>query len=210
LRSLEEAEAQYLETLRKARPDLAEKVHRPQKAEASSSKKVWCPKKTKADVKTSADAHMVFVLPAEFHAPGHKEMPVAQLDLGPRPVIFEKPRERNYRHLKALYLKGINGQPVSRMLVDPGAAVNIMPYSVLRWLGLSVGDLIKTNITLSDFNGQISEAQGLLSVDLMVGGKTVPTSFFIVNSKGSYTVLLGRDWIHANCYIPSTMHQCLI
>jgi hypothetical protein len=88
---LEEAEAQYLETLRKARPDLAEKVHRPQKAEASSSKKEWRPKKSKADVKTSADAHMVFVLPAEFHAPGHEEVPVAQLDLGPRPVIFEKP-----------------------------------------------------------------------------------------------------------------------
>jgi hypothetical protein len=79
-----------LETLRKARPDLAEKVHRPQKAETSSSKKMWRPKKSKADVKTSADAHMVFVLPAEFHAPGREEMPVAQLDLGPRPVIFEK------------------------------------------------------------------------------------------------------------------------
>jgi hypothetical protein len=210
-RSLEEAEARYLETLRKAQPDLAEKVHRPQKAEMSSSKKVWHPKKSKVDIKTSADAHMVFVLPAEFHAPGHEEVPVAQLDLGPWPVIFEKPRERNCRHLKALYLKGyINGQPFSRMLVDTGVAVNIMPYSVLRQLGHSVGDLIKTNITLSDFNGQTSEAQGVLSVDLMVGGKTIPTSFFVVNSKGSYTVLLGRDWIHANCYIPSTMHQCLI
>jgi hypothetical protein len=210
LRSLEEAEAQYLETLSKARPDLAEKVHNPRRVE-NSSKKVWRPKKLKADVKTSADANMVFVLPAEFHAPGREEVPVAQLDLGPRPVIFEKPREKNYRHLKALYLKGyINGQPVSRMLVDTGAAVNIMPYSVLRKLGHSVGDLIKTNITLSDFNGQTSEAQGVLSVDLTVGGKTVPTSFFVVNSKGSYTVLLGRDWIHANCYIPSTMHQCLI
>jgi hypothetical protein len=119
---------------------LAEKVHHPQKAEASSSKKVWRPKKSKADVKTSGDAHMVFVLPAEFHAPGHEEVPVAQLDLGSWPVIVEKPRERNYRHLKALYLKGyINGQPVSRMLVDTEAAVNIMPYSVLRRLGHSVG-----------------------------------------------------------------------
>ncbi|PUZ69823.1 hypothetical protein GQ55_2G145500 [Panicum hallii var. hallii] len=198
LRSLEEAEAQYLKTLRKARPDLAEK-------------KVWQPKKSKADMNTSADAHMVFVLPAEFHAPGREEVPVAQLDLGPRPVIFEKPREKNYRHLKALYLRGyINSQPVSRMLVDTGAAVNIMPYSVLRKLGHSVRNLIKTNITLSDFNGQTSEAEGVLSVDLTVGGKTVPTSFFVVNSKGSYTVLLGRDWIHANCCIPSMMHQCLI
>jgi hypothetical protein len=210
LRSLEEAEAQYLETLRKARPDLAEKVRNPREVE-SSSKKVWRPKKLKADVKTSADARMVFVLPAEFHAPSREEVPMAQLDLGPRPVIFEKPREKNYRHLKALYLKGyINGQPVSRMLVDTGATVNIMPYSVLRKLGHSFGDLIKTNITLSDFNGPTSEAQGVLSVDLTVGGKTVPTSFFVVNSKGSYTVLLGRDWIHANCCIPSTMHQCLI
>jgi hypothetical protein len=96
------------------------------------------------------------------------------------------------------------------MLVDTGAAVNIMPYSVLRRLGRSTGDLIKTNITLSDINGQTSEAQGVLTVDLTAGSKIVPTSFFIVNSKSTYTILLGRDWIHANCCISSTMHQCLI
>jgi hypothetical protein len=96
------------------------------------------------------------------------------------------------------------------MLVDTGAAVNIMPYSVLRRLGRSTEDLIKTNIKLSDFNGQASEAQCVLNVDLTVGSKTVPTSFFIISSKSTYTVLLGRDWIHANCCIPSTMHQCLI
>jgi hypothetical protein len=126
-------------------------------------------------------------------------------------VIFEKPQAKNYKHLKALYLKGyINGQPINKMLVDTGAAVNIMPYSVLRRLGRSAGDLIKTNVTLSDFNGQTSEAQGVLSVDLTIGSKTVPTSFFVVSSKSTYNVLLGRDWIHTNCCIPSTMHQCLI
>jgi hypothetical protein len=154
---------------------------------------------------------MVFVLPVEFHAHGCEELSVAQLDFGPRPVIFEKPQAKNYMHLKALYLKGyINGQPVNKMLVDTGAAVNIMPYSVLRHLGQSARDLIKTNIMLSDFNDQTSEAQGVLSVDLTVGKRIVPTSFFIVNSKSTYNVLLGRDWVHANCCIPSTMHQCLI
>jgi hypothetical protein len=74
---------------------------------------------------------MVFVLPAEFHARIHEESSVAHLDLGPRPVIFEKPQA-----LKALYLKGyINGQPVNKMLVNIGVAVNIMPYSVLHHLG---------------------------------------------------------------------------
>jgi hypothetical protein len=127
----------------------------------------------------------------EFHARGREELSVPQLDLGPWPIIFEKPRAKNYKHLKALYLRGyINGQRVNKIFVDTGAAVNIMPYSVLRRLGRSIGDLIKTNITLSYFNGQTSEAQGVLSVDLTVGNKTVPTSFFIINSKSTYNILL--------------------
>jgi hypothetical protein len=165
LRCLEEVEARYLESLRKARPNLADKVHYTQKRESHPPRKEWRPRSTRADAKTSANAHMVFVLPAEFHARGREELSVAQLDLGPWPVIFEKPQAKNYKHLKALYLKGyINGQPINKMLVDTGAAVNIMPYSVLCRLGRSVGDLIKTNITLSNFNGQTSEAQGVLSV----------------------------------------------
>jgi hypothetical protein len=98
---------------------------------------------------------MVFVLTLEFYAPDHKALPVAQLDFGPWPVIFEKPQEKNYKHVKVLYLKGyINSHPVNKMLVDTGAIVNIMPYSVLRRLGRSAEDLIETNITLSNFNGQ--------------------------------------------------------
>jgi hypothetical protein len=197
--------------LRKACLNLAVKVHYTQEKESRPRKKVWCPKPTKANGTASARTNMVFVLPLEFYAPDRKELPVAQLDFEPRPVIFEKPWENNYKHLKALYLKGyINGHPVNKMLVDTGAAVNIMPYSVLRRLGRSAEDLIKTNVMLNDFNGQASEAQVVLNVDLTVGSKTVPTSFFIVSSKSTYTVLLGRDWIHANCCIPSTMHQCLI
>jgi hypothetical protein len=89
--SLEEAEAKYLEMLRKARPDLADKVHHTQKRESRPPQKEWHPKPTRADAKTSADTHMVFVLPAEFYAQSSEELPVAQLDLGLRPVIFKKP-----------------------------------------------------------------------------------------------------------------------
>jgi hypothetical protein len=194
LRTLEEDEAQYLEMLRKARPDLVVKIHCTQKKESRSRKKEWRPKPTKADGTASVGTNMVFVLPPEFYAPDRKELPVAQLDFGPRSVIFEKPREKNYKHLKAVYLKGyINGHPVNEMLVDTGATVNIMPYSVLRRLGRSADGLIKTNVTLSDINGQASEAQGVLNVDLTVGSKTIPTSFFIISSKSTHTVLLGRD-----------------
>jgi hypothetical protein len=77
LRSLEEAEAKYLKMLRKARPDLADKVHHTQKRESHPPKKEWHPKPTRADAKTSANSHMVFVLPAEFYAQGREELPVA-------------------------------------------------------------------------------------------------------------------------------------
>ena len=69
-------------------------------------RKEWHPKQAKADEKPSADVNMVFVLPSEFRAPQPEDLPIAQLDLGPRPIIFEKPKEKSYKHLKGLYLKG--------------------------------------------------------------------------------------------------------
>ena len=48
-----------------------------------------------------------------------------------------------------------------------------------------------------------------MCVELTIGSKTLPTTFFVINGKGAYNLLLGRDWIHANCCIPSISHQCL-
>ena len=105
LRNLEEAEAKYLDVLRKARPDLAEQIRRPRREERRSPRKEWRPKQAKADERPSADVNMVFVLPSEFRAPQPEELAIAQLDLGPRPIIFEKPKEKSYKHLKGLYLR---------------------------------------------------------------------------------------------------------
>jgi hypothetical protein len=55
--------------------------------------------------------------------------------LNPKEAIFEKPKESS-QHLKPLYIQGhIDGKMVSRMLVDSGAAVNQMPYSIFKKLG---------------------------------------------------------------------------
>jgi hypothetical protein len=54
LRTLEEAEAQYLEMRRKARPDLAVKVHCTQKKESRPRKRGWRPKPIKVDGMASA------------------------------------------------------------------------------------------------------------------------------------------------------------
>jgi hypothetical protein len=75
LRNLEEAEAQYLEMLRKAHPDLAVKVHCTEKKDSHARKKEWRPKPTKDDGTASVRTNMLFVLPPEFYAPDCKELP---------------------------------------------------------------------------------------------------------------------------------------
>ena len=63
-----------------------------------------------------------------------EEEEAALLDFGPHEAVFQKPKESN-NHLKALYMRGhINGRPISRILVDGGAIVNSMPYSLYKKL----------------------------------------------------------------------------
>jgi hypothetical protein len=69
---------------------------------------------------------------------------------------------------------------------------------------------MKTNTSLSVFTGEVTEAKGVISAELTIGSKTLPTAFFVVDVKGWYNPLLERDWIHANVRVPSMLHQCLI
>jgi hypothetical protein len=80
---------------------------------------------------TGMDINMVFTLPAEFRG---IEEEVTEMCLDHNEVVFEKPEESS-QHLKPLYIRGhIDEKPVSRMLIDGGAAVNLMLYTVFKKL----------------------------------------------------------------------------
>ena len=140
---------------------------------------------------------MVFILPAEFRAEynsGEHEGEIAQLTLQPQQAVFKKPEGTKHRQLKPLYVKGsVDGKPVTKMLVDGGAVVNLMPYSTYHKIGRVPEDLIKTNMILENFKGKPSQAKGVLSVELTIGNKSLRTTFFLIDGKGSYNLLLGRD-----------------
>ena len=99
---------------------------------------------------------------------------------------------------------------MTMMLVDGGVAVNLMPYTTFHKLGKGPRDLLETDMMLKDFGVNASKTRGVVSIELTIGNKTLPTTFFIIDGNGMYSLLLGHDWIHANCCIPSTMHQYLI
>jgi hypothetical protein len=109
--------------------------------------------------KMCVNINMVFQLPVEFGIP---ESEVAQFVLGTERAIFEKPGELG-KNMKPLYIKGhLDGTPVDRMLVDGGACINIMSLVVFEKLGHREGELMKTNMTLSGFSGEASEAKGII------------------------------------------------
>jgi len=85
-----------------------------------------------------------------------------------------------------------------------------MPYVMYQKLSKGDQDLTKTDMMLKDFKGNVSPAKGAICVELTIGSKTLPTTLFVIIGKGAYNLLLGRDWIHANYYVPSTMHQYLV
>jgi hypothetical protein len=146
---------------------------------------------------TRMDINMAFMLPAELR--GAKEE-----------VVFKKPEESS-QHLKSLYVRGhINGKPISRMLVDGGAVVNLMSYFIFKKLGREDEEVVKTNLTLNGMGGNPMEARGIISMELTVGSKSLTTTFFVVEMQGNYNIILSHDWIHTNHCIPSTMHQFLI
>jgi hypothetical protein len=86
-----------------------------------------------------------------------------------------------------------------------------MPYSFFKKMGKSDEELIKTNMMINSVDsGDPIGGKGVASMELTMGSKTLATAFFIAEVQGNYSVILGRDWIHVNCCIPSTFHQFLI
>jgi hypothetical protein len=94
----------------------------------------------------SMDINMVFTLLAEFRG---VEEEVAHMCLGPKEAMFEKTEESN-QHLKPLYIRShIDRKPISRMLVDGGAVVNLILYFIFKKHGREDNELVKINLTLN-------------------------------------------------------------
>jgi hypothetical protein len=86
-----------------------------------------------------------------------------------------------------------------------------MSYSLFRKFGGSDEELIKTNMTINGVGGgEPMGAKGVISMELTIGSKTLATAFFVAETQGNFSLILGRDWIHANKCVPSTLHQMLI
>ena len=128
----------------------------------------------------------------------------------PQKVILEKPFVKMTRHIKLLYIRAhLNGRSVSKVLIDNGSTINVMPLRMLRALGMTINDMIETEVVVSAFTREVSKTLGILHINITIGSKTTLSVFFVIDSITNYNILFGMDWIHANWYVSSSLHQFL-
>ena len=126
-------------------------------------------------------------------------------------AYFEKPDFQMKSHLKPLFIRAkVENVGINKVLIDGGAAVNLMPRSMLYKIGKHDTDLSAHNIVLSNYEGKTGYSLGAIQVDVAVGSIVRPTLFLVIQSKANFNLLLGREWIHGVGAVPSTLHQKLI
>ena len=122
-------------------------------------------------------------------------------------AIFEKPNGLMKSHLKPLFVQAkVYDTRVNKVLVDGGAAVNLMSQPLLKIIGKCDADPKPHNKVFSNYEGKTGFSLGALQVNLTVGSVTRPTLFMVMPSKANFNLLLGREWIHVIGVVPSSMH----
>lgn len=74
-------------------------------------------------------------------------------------------------------------------------------------IGMFDTDVEPHNMVLSNYEGKIGHALGVIQVNLTVGSITRPTMFMVIQAKTNYNLLLGREWIHGIGEVPSSLHH---
>nr|KYP31050.1 hypothetical protein KK1_049148 [Cajanus cajan] len=123
-------------------------------------------------------------------------------------AVFDSPTQEMKDHLKPLLLTlMIEGVEVKKVLVDGGAAINILPQTMLKHFGKTLTDLKPHNILISDYAGKSSQPEGVILLNVQIGSVKRTTMFIVTPSKANFNVLLGREWIHGMGAVPSIVHQ---
>ncbi|KAM1094643.1 hypothetical protein ACFX2B_009489 [Malus domestica] len=98
--------------------------------------------------------------------------------------LFPRFSSINLQHLKPLYVTTyIEGYPVSKIFVDCGTTVNIMPVTIIKALHRSNDELIPSRVTISSFVGDKSQTKGVLPLEVNIASRNHMIVFFIIDSK---------------------------
>ncbi|XP_058726212.1 uncharacterized protein LOC131597536 [Vicia villosa] len=113
-------------------------------------------------------------------------------------------------HNRALQISvECKGTMLSRVLVDTGSSLNVLPKSSLMRLDYSGVEIRPSELTVRAFDGSKRSVFGEVDLPIMIGPQLFTIIFFVMDIHSSYRCLLGRPWIHGAGAMTSILHQKL-
>ena len=111
-------------------------------------------------------------------------------------------------HIRALHISvKCKDHMMSRVLVDNGSSLNIMPFHILEQLPVDPSHMRPSNMVVRAFDGEKRSVLGVMDVPLQIGPTEFMIEFHVMQIAPYYSCLLGRPWIHTAKAVPSTLHQ---
>lgn len=96
-------------------------------------------------------------------------------------VFFGRPHEGMKNNLKPLFIRAkVEITTVSKILVDGGAKVNLIPHLLLVKIGKYDTDIRPHNMVLSNYERKTGQTIGVIQVDVTVRSITRPTIFMVI------------------------------
>ncbi|XP_073261622.1 uncharacterized protein [Populus alba] len=98
---------------------------------------------------------------------------------------------------------------VGKVLIDNGSALNVLPRHMLDEMPIDPSHMQPSVITARAYDGSSRPVVGSIEVELAVGPQVFLVTLQVMDIYPSYSMLLGRPWIHSAGAVTSSLHQCL-
>ena len=98
---------------------------------------------------------------------------------------------------------------ISRVLVDNGSSLNVVPKATLNKLPSNGFHLHPSTMVVRAFDGSKRDVIGEIELPIQIGPCTFQIVFQVMDITPAYSCLLGRPWIHTTGVVPSTLYQKL-
>lgn len=99
--------------------------------------------------------------------------------------------DKAYNQLRPLYvIAQFNGQPISNVLVDNKATLNVLSISILNKISKKKCDILPTILIMTNFLRVIARLLRVLLIEHIVGCRMTETTFFVLDAVTTYNSLL--------------------
>ena len=98
---------------------------------------------------------------------------------------------------------------MSRIQVDLGSSLSIIPRRVMQHLRIPTHRLSATQTTIYGFNANGRHPMRKIKLRCQIENLKFKVTCYVFDANTSYNLLLGRPWIHCNTIVPSTLHQVM-